>query len=226
MNHHWMRAVMLLEVAVGACAHDDYAQPEERSPAAAIEQVAGGEVRVASVGMTDLQLTAAGACLPALHVRLVVRPQNAADTWFLDARQIEVQIPGEGRSPPVYVNADVGGLPLMYIGPGEERVIDLFFPVPAGMSEAALAEFELSWRLTVGRDLAGGRTRFARDLPAELDPNDAPGAGAFWWFDPFYPRVGVYRHQQPFVAIPLGPTKVRVVRGKGAIYTPQSLSTR
>jgi hypothetical protein len=225
MNHLRMRAVMLLGLALGACAHDDYAQPDDRGPVAAIERVAGGEVQVASVGMTDLQLTASGACLPGLHVRLMVRQQSAADTWFLDARQIEVQIPGEGRSPPVYVNADVSGLPLIYIGPGEERVIDLFFPVPAGMSEAGLTEFELSWRVTVGRDVASGRTRFARDLPAELDASEVPGAGPFWWFDSFYPRVGAYRHQQPFVGIPLGPTTVRVVRGKGATYAAHTIST-
>jgi hypothetical protein len=225
MNQHRMRAVLLFGVALGACAHDDYAQPEERSPVPAVERIAGGEVRVASVGMTDLQWTASGASLPGLHVRLVVRQENATDTWFLDARQIEVQIPGEGRSPPVYANADFGGLPLVYIGPGEERVIDLFYPLPAGMSEAALREFELSWRVTVGKDVAAGRAGLVRDVPAEIDANDAPGARSFWWFDPFYPRVGVYRHQQPFVGIPLGPTKVRVVRGRGAVYTAHVIST-
>jgi len=189
-----------------------YAVPPERPE---------GEVRVVTFGMHDLTPAAGGSRMPALHVRLVVANNGDATPWTIDTRQVVIDIAGEGSSPAVYVNSDVGTLPTIAIARGEQRTIDFFFPLPGSMQgEAAIPRFDVKWQVVTGARPFAGRTPFDR---FELQAPPPPVAVAFrwgphWWFDPFYPRVGVFIHPAPFIVIPRRPHHVHVTPRGRRVY--------
>jgi hypothetical protein len=216
---------------VGGCAHDYYYQPAEQD-LVSVQGIPGarypvpperpdGEVRVATFGMQDLRPAAGGAPMPAIHVRLVVTNNGDASPWTLDTRQIFIDIAGEGSSPPVYVNSEVGSLPVVTVARGERRVIDAFFPVPGSMqSEDAVPRFDVKWQVGTGTRPIAGRTPFERfNSPAPPPgPRVAVAWAPFWWFDPLYPRVGVFIHPGPFIVIPRHPHHVYVTPRGRRVY--------
>ena len=50
--------------------------------------------------------------------------------WTLDTTQQLVEIPGEGRSRPIFVNADITTLPNVTIARHERRVLDMYYALP------------------------------------------------------------------------------------------------
>ena len=163
-----------------------------------------GAIEVTSYGITELRRD--DATIPALQVRAVVTNDGDDTPWTLDTTQQVVEIPGEGQSRAMYVNADVGTLPTVTIARHERRVLDFYFSLPDTIrSESRLPRFELLWQVNTPERTVASRTSFDRlDKEPEVayaTPVGWPlwaGYGPYWWYDPFYPRV-VFVHSRPIV---------------------------
>lgn len=206
--------VLVIGGMLGCAANSDYIyQPDTANamaaglPAArtAIPQESPqGAIEVTSYGVTDLQRD--GMKIPALHVRAIVTNDGDAQPWMLDTTQQLVEIPGEGRSRPIFANADVGTLPRVTIALHERRVIDLYYALPDTMQSARqLPRFDLLWQVNTPARMVASRTSFDRvDRAPEVATTwqAAPwplwaGFGPYWWYDPFYPSV-VFVHAHPY----------------------------
>ena len=89
------------------------------------------------------------------------------DGFVLDTTQQLVEIPGEGRSAPMYVNADVRTMPNLTIARHERRIVDLYYPLPATIrGDAQLPRFELLWQVDTASRTVASRTDFDRAEPA------------------------------------------------------------
>jgi hypothetical protein len=163
-----------------------------------------GAVEITSYGVTDFQ--PGDTRVPALHVRMVVTNDGDDTPWRLDTRQQLVEIPGEGRSGPMFVNTDVQTPPLVTIARTERRVLDLYYPLPATIDEAEeLPRFEMLWQVDTAARTVASRTSFDRvapEPPTQVVYGTAwpywAGYGPHWWYDPFYPRT-VFIHTRPIV---------------------------
>ncbi len=201
--------------AVMACAESsDYAYTPDTANATAAglpaartpipQEQPQGAIEVVSYGITDLHRDAAK--IPALHVRAIVTNDGDDMPWTLDTSQQLVQIPGEGQSRAMFVNADVDTLPSTMIGKHERRVIDFYFPVPDALRDGShLERFDFLWQVHTAARTVAARTEFSR---VEKEPAVAyemvaapwplwAGWGPYWWYDPFYPSagfVGVHPH--------------------------------
>jgi hypothetical protein len=144
-------------------------------------------------------------------VRITVT-NGAEVAWsFVPAEQV-VEIFGEGTSRPAYVNTDQPTATALAIASGEHRIVDLYYPVPPGLRDAALEAFDLHWRVTTSERAIEGSV-FFHLLDMDLAP-DAPmvspvGWGTYWWFDAFYPQVVFVHH--PHVRAP-HPGRFTIVR--------------
>ena len=164
-----------------------------------------GAIEVVSYGVTELRRD--DMTIPALHVRAIVTNDGDDTPWTLDTTQQLVQIPGEGQSRAMYVNADIGTLPNVTIAKHDRRVLDFYFPLPETMRDAsALPRFELLWQVNTSARTVASRTAFDRvdkvpSVAYQTGPTAWPlwaGYGPYWWYDPFYPRA-VFIHTHPYV---------------------------
>jgi hypothetical protein len=163
-----------------------------------------GNVEIASRGIADLQ--PGDGRVPALHVRMIVTNDGDETPWRLDTREQIVEIQGEGRSAPMYVNANVNTTPNVTVPLRERRVIDLYYPLPTTISRAKqLPRFEVLWEVDTGSRTVSSRTAFERIEIQEpemytYDPSWSlyAGYGPHWWYDPFYSRT-VFVHSRPIV---------------------------
>lgn len=131
-----------------------------------------GAVEVTSYGITKLQQ--GDARIPALHVRMVVTNDGDDTPWRLDTRQQLVDIPGEGHTPPMYVNGDVSTMPTVAIPRRERRVLDLYYPLPATVrDDAHLPRFELLWQVQTQARTVASRAAFDR-RQEEKQPSPYP----------------------------------------------------
>jgi hypothetical protein len=161
-----------------------------------------GKVELASFGITDLAPEGAGA-ISALHVRIAITNEGDATPWQVTTTDQLVEIAGEGRSKPFFVNSDQQTLPTISIGQRQRRVLDLYYPLPSTISDIEqLPAFELLWTVSTPSRPYSSRTRFVR---LERDEPEVrahfvvfSGWGPYWWYDPFYPGV-VFRHHRPIV---------------------------
>jgi hypothetical protein len=191
-----------LALALGACATSSYVfQPAVRGTALIAGRSAAyypvpatspqGDVRVASFGTTAIRLPE-GPKLPVLQARLVVA-NNSGAPWTLDTRQQFGAIPGEGTSRPVFVGADADSAPLVTIPPGGQRTVDLFFPLPQGMTANDIPHFDVIWRIDAGGVPITERTPFerveiVRSPPVDVGFGFGYGFGyGYGWYDPFWP---------------------------------------
>jgi hypothetical protein len=213
-----MRTPIYILAAAGilACAERNYAYTPQTANAVAAGLPAArtaipqerpqGAIEVTSYGTTELKQAADR--IPVLHVRAIVTNDGDDTAWTFDTRRQAVDIPGEGRSAPIYANADVQTLPTLAIGRGERRVVDLYFPLPATMQDDAhLPRFELLWEVTTPERTIASRTSFER---VERDDSTQVaygydvswplwvGYGPYWWYDPFY-RPLVFTHPRAIV---------------------------
>lgn len=161
-----------------------------------------GAIAVTSYGVTDLHRD--NQTIPALHVRAIITNDGDDAPWTLDTSQQMVEIPGEGRSRAIFVNADVGTLPSVAIARHDRRVLDFYFPLPDTVRGARdLPRFDLLWQVDTSKRVVASRTSFER---MDREPDVAyettvwpywAGFGPYWWYDPFYPRA-VFLHARPY----------------------------
>src|SRR5262245_31046046 len=90
-----------------------------------------GDVRVASFGVTELAPAPGAAQIPVLQVRMIVSNNGDPTPWSIDTRAQEIEIQGEGRSAPLYVNGDQPGSPApqITVGEREQKTLDFYFPL-------------------------------------------------------------------------------------------------
>jgi len=187
---------------------------------------------VTSYGVTALRQDSTS--VPALHVRAIVTNDGDATPWKLDTTKQMVEIPGEGQSRAMFVNADVGTLPNVTIGQHERRVLDFYFPLPDTMRDAShLPRFDLLWQIDTPARTVASRTSFDRldkgpDTVAYVTPATWPlwaGYGPYWWYDPFYPRT-VFIHTRPIVVHGSGHVTVGRFGGRFAPQVRGHVATR
>jgi len=161
-----------------------------------------GKVEVTSFGITEIMPDGTGP-LSTLHVRLAITNEGDATPWQVTTTDQVVEIAGEGKSRPIFVNTDLKSLPSVTISQRERRVLDFYYPLPASIGgEDALPAFDFLWQVTTPARTFASRTRFQR---LDLEPPATyrhvvlySGWGPYWWYDPFYPSF-VFRHYRPFV---------------------------
>lgn len=218
--HAALRAASLVFIGVftavlggsGCAANSDYVYqpntanatagglPATRTPIP--QEAPQGAIEVVSYGVTDLRR--GDMTIPALHVRAVVTNDGDDTPWTMDTSQQMVEIPGEGRSQPIFVNADVNTLPRVTIARHDRRVLDLYYALPETIRGASqLPRFDLLWQVNTAARAVASRTSFERTDRAPDVAYETTAAwplwagwGPYWWYDPFYPRV-VFIHAHP-----------------------------
>ncbi len=165
-----------------------------------------GEVRVASYGVEQLTPSnAADQSLGALHIRVFL--SNASEqAWTFDTREQQMLLEGRGTSTPAFASAspDPGGSspPLVAIAPKATRFVDLFFPLPGDMQQAAdIGAFSVTARVNTGEGVVAETTPFARvetdssspyayDYSAPQQDYDPSAYGYDYWDAPFWYNSG------------------------------------
>jgi hypothetical protein len=161
-----------------------------------------GKVEVTSFGITEIKPDGDGP-VAALHVRLAIANDGDAAPWTVTTSDQLVEISGEGRSRPIFVNTDVESLPTLSVAQHERRVLDLYYPLPTSIrDEASLPAFDFLWQLNTPTRPFSSRTHFQR-VEQEPPAGQAEvvlwsGWGPYWWYDPFYPDM-VFLHHSPFL---------------------------
>jgi hypothetical protein len=200
-------AILPAAFLVTACAHDYAYQPAEHATGSIGGHLAAdyqippeapqGDVRLASFGLAELR-PASGSSedRPALHLRMVVS-NNGSEPWTVDTREQKLDVQSAGSIPPAFSATHEGnaGLPLVTVGPGSKRIIDLFFPLPEGLQSAsAIPEFDAIWNVHAGSQDVVERTPFDRlRIEPAYGPAIAPEYGYYgdwagpFWYDPGYP---------------------------------------
>ncbi len=156
-----------------------------------------GEVRVATLGIAELQRTPDSEYrVRALHVRLVVDNNDDTAPWQVDTREQIATLDGYGPSRPAFAKATPGRTQrasMVTIAPGTSRTIDLYYPLPAPMQQASkLPSFDVLWRVQTPESPVAERTSFER-LRVEPPPQpayygmDGWGPGGYGSYDPFWP---------------------------------------
>src|SRR5205823_5872901 len=120
--------------------------------------------------------------IPALHVRAIVTNDGDDTPWTMDATQQLVEISGEGRSRPIFVNADVTTLPNVTIARHERRVLDLYYALPDTIrSDARLPRFDLLWQVNTPSRTVASRTSFERvDRAPDVVAYEGPAPWPLW----------------------------------------------
>ena len=158
-----------------------------------------GQLYVTSFGFSDIDL-GPGAPERLLHARLAVS-NGGAGFWTVDGRAQALLAPGRPPQGPAFLNTDAGTGPIYPVPPGQVRVFDLYYALPAPFDRPLnLSGFELDWRVEVGGEPFEGRTAFQRfeGTPGSYAPYPpyvavGLGFGVGWWYGPIFP----YRHTHP-----------------------------
>jgi hypothetical protein len=184
-----------------------------------------GDVAISSFGIT--QLTPEGANpVEALHVRMAVTNNGDEQPWSVDTREVMIDVPREGKSRAMFVNTDLGTLPLVAIARGERKTLDFYFPVPAGVAdESDLSGFDVLWQVTTAARPFASRTTFRAleryDESASTQVVLVSGWGPYWWYNPLWYPGPVFLHHRPIV-IRHPPGHVIVTRPPRWHYAPSS----
>ncbi len=173
-----------------------------------------GDVRIASFGVVDIEQPRRPDAdeIAALHVRFAVSNDAGAGPWTVDTRRIQADLRGVGDAGVPMVASDADGLPTVTIEPGQQRVIDLFYPLPRNVEgEDDMPAFDLLWRVRTDTGLVTQRTPFERiDVERQTPTYSATGwYGSFWWYHPWYYPPGVI--VRPGVLVAPGAPPPRVI---------------
>jgi hypothetical protein len=181
---------------------------------------AHGGVRVATLGIAQLEPRRGGARLHAMHVRLVVDNNDDTGPWQVDTREQWGTLDTHEQSRPAFAAATRGRPPIVQIPQGTSDTIDLYYPLPASMQKASeVPHFEVLWRVQTPETLVSERTSFER---LRVEPAPSPGycgpgyaygmewAGPRWygWYDPLWPDYAfwgapvLYDSRPPVLAAP------------------------
>jgi hypothetical protein len=188
MAKQFLAVSMLAVTALGGCMEATYLyQPTELATASQGGRAAArylipadapeGEVRVATFGITALQLPGRKETR-VVHVRLFVANDSADATWTMDASDLLLAIPGSELTP-AFVKGPEDGIASIGIAPGTQRVIDVFYAVPRPVDIDDLPGFALTWRIQTEESVVAERTAFVR-TEIDLGPSTAWRLGAFW----------------------------------------------
>ena len=191
MSTPWTLVSSALAVGLIGCSHPRYVFiPAQNADAvmdgetASLYQVPPqdpqGDVEVASFG---IQQAPNGP--PSMHVRMIVS-NDSDQPWVLDTRRQLAVVPGVGRVRAMSATSSLSQPPRISIGPDEEAVVDLFFPLPPRDADAKeLPDFNLIWRVQTDRGMVADRTRFNRYRvePVAFYPEWGPYG---WYDDDFY----------------------------------------
>lgn len=171
-----------------------------------------GDVRIASFGVVDLEQPGEQREIPSLHVRMAISNDAGAGPWTVDTRRIQADLRGFGDAGVPMVSSDAAGLPSVTIAPGQQRILDLFYPLPRDMEgEDDLPAFDLVWRVHTDAGLVTERTPFER---IDVEPQQpayftTSWYGSFWWYNPWYYPAGVV--VRPSVIVTPGAPPPRVI---------------
>jgi hypothetical protein len=121
-----------------------------------------GDVRVATLGVVNLHRPGVPD-VKAIDVRLVLTNDGAAP-WVLDTRRQRMVGAGGEDTFPMSTSTGLGTPPpLVQVGTGVTRTIDLFFPVGApGRAANGLPKFDVLWTLEAGGYTVEHHTSFDR----------------------------------------------------------------
>lgn len=176
-----------------------------------------GRVDLTSFGVVEIKPDGSSP-ISVLHVRLAITNDGDATAWTLVPSDQLVEVAGEGRSRPIYVNTDLPSLPAIAIAQRERRVLDFYYPLPANIdSDDDLSGFDVLWQVTTAARPYASRTRFQR---LEQEPPNAQvvyytGWGPYWWYDPMY-SSRVFIHHRPIVVYQ--PGRVMITRPPTSHY--------
>lgn len=193
-NEYIYRPTENVTSVIGGHAAARYPIPPERPT---------GEVRVASFGVAKVRPHAAAGAEEAepddderaihlMHVRLVIANNDGAGPWYFDPREQTAIYQDRLRTAPAYAASGREGLPQIIIRPGDQRTVDLYFPLPPGAEqEGKIPEFDVLWRVRTDRRVVAERTPFdrLRVEPLYAGPVYYPyfyGWGPYGWHDPFW----------------------------------------
>ena len=177
-------------------------------------QALHGAVELASFGTVEVTPDG-GAPMTTLHVRMTIANQRDGAPWTLAGQTIALEIPGERTAHPLFVNTDLATRPIALAGRGEQRVLDLYFPVPPAVAdEDDLAAFDVDWCVLTPAGPVEQRTHFDRLREDEAPPAIAvahpAGWGAYWWADPSY-AWSTFHHEDGVIT-PAAPSAAAVTR--------------
>ena len=153
-----------------------------------------GEVYVTSFGFTQMDV-AEGRSADMMHARLVA-VNNSPTMWTVDGRAQQLLVaPAQSPLTPAYINTDAGLGPVYAVPPGQHRVLDLYYAVPAPLDQPQqLGAFELDWRVDVAGSPVAERTPFQRFEGSAGGYDPYPdyvyvglGWGPGWWYGPSFP---------------------------------------
>lgn len=147
-----------------------------------------GDVRIASFGVQNVAQDENGPEWPALHVRMIVANDSGTEPWTVDTREVRVELRGDKPQTPAVVSADAGELPELHIPPGEERTLDLFYPLSDDSADASsVPAFDVLWKVHTGADVSVERTPFERlAIASNASVGYGMGYSPYWWSNPYY----------------------------------------
>jgi hypothetical protein len=175
-------AMLVGSLAMASCSPDYVYRPAENATATITGRAAAdyqvppntpeGDVRLAYFGTSKIAVSEARR-QKAVRVRMIVT-DNGQTPWTMDTRQQALAFPNGLQLAPTHVITDEGqgGLPSVIIPARGERVIDLYYRLPANMQSASqVPAFTLVWHVDTPEQQVTERTRFAR---MRVDPAAIP----------------------------------------------------
>jgi hypothetical protein len=203
----WRTFLVILAGAASACASSRQSiyEPIQHTGTlisgypAAVYPVAGGDVRVASFGATEVVPKGEHGPVRVLQARMILTNTSEPATWLLDTRNVKANVPALGEHRASFVNTDSGELPMVEIHPGEKKIVDFYFPMREDTPTVPI--FTVQWQLETAQHTVAQLTTFERhsvepDYTRE-DVGIEPGLG---WGADWYGRP---------VAIASPPVRVR-----------------
>ncbi|EYF08142.1 Hypothetical protein CAP_5902 [Chondromyces apiculatus DSM 436] len=153
-----------------------------------------GDVRVHSYGVVELDVAGEDGDedeISALHVELWVSHDAGTRPWTLDTSAVRVELRREDGARPTALAAGSTHLPVVEIPTGEQRFVEMMFPLPEDVEDAdALPAFDVLWQVKTETRVIAERTPFERirvqTPPAGPAWSYSYGYGHGWWYDPFW----------------------------------------
>src|SRR5262252_10424651 len=117
----WRTFLVILVSAASACAstRQSIYEPIQHGGRlisgypAAVYSLAGGDVRVASFGTTDVVPKGEQEPVRVVQARIVLTNASEPATWLLDTRSVRANLPAEGELRASFVNTDSSELPMV-----------------------------------------------------------------------------------------------------------------
>jgi hypothetical protein len=158
------------------------------------------KIEITAIGVSSIRPAVDWPVIRALHLRVSIDNQSEKDLWCLNTRQQIVTLPGMGDSRPAYVFSTEETLPEIQVGPGDDSVFDLFYPLPEAFQEIKeIPYFQFDWTIEAQEIRLESHDIFERTFlepevnliepyePYALGYAYGPGEAGTWWGDPFFP---------------------------------------